>query len=155
MSFEEKMLLADLYLDEILKCFKVSNFEKKFYLKQKGILKIDIKGENLNFLVEDSGRVLNSLQYVIGLIVNGDYDNYLRIILDCENFRQKRDLYLKELSQKFVEIVLKKGQAITLEPMNPYERRLVHSYVSEYFGVYTKSIGKEPNRSVVIYKEKK
>ncbi len=113
MSFEEKILLADLYLDEILKCFKVSNFEKKFYLKQKGILKIEIKGENLNFLVEDSGRVLNSLQYVIGLIVNGDYDNYLRIILDCENFRQKRDLYLKELSQKFVEIVLKKGQAIT------------------------------------------
>ena len=115
------------------------------------MLYVELKGEDLNFLVENGGIVLNSLQYIIVLIVNNYFKSHIKIVLDYENFREKRNEFLKELVLKISKNVLKQKKAVTLEPMNPFERRLIHFYAGEVEGIYSKSVGKEPKRSVVIY----
>ena len=137
-------------LKNILSFFLVFNFEQEFFFKE-DVLYVELKGEDLNFLVENGGIVLNSLQYIIVLIVNNYFKSHIKIVLDYENFREKRNEFLKELVLKISKNVLKQKKAVTLEPMNPFERRLIHFYAGEVEGIYSKSVGKEPKRSVVIY----
>lgn len=138
------------FLQNILSFFLVFEFEQEFCFKE-DVLHIKLKGKNLNFLIKDSGVLLNSLQYITVLIVNNYFKSHIKIVLDYENFREKRNEFLKELALKVSKNVLKQKKLVTLEPMNPFERRLIHFYVGELEGVYSKSVGKEPKRTVVIY----
>lgn len=113
-------------------------------------VKIDISGEDIGILIGRRGETLDSMQYLTNLVVNKEKDNYKRVILDIENYRAKREDVLKSLAQKMADKVLRYRKNITLDPMNPYERRIIHAYLQNVDGVETTSIGEEPNRKVVI-----
>lgn len=116
---------------------------------------INITGEDAGVLIGHHGDTLDSLQYLTSLAANkrGGEDkehNFTRISVDIENYRQKREETLNRLAKRMASKVLKYRKSITLEPMNPYERRIIHSQIQEIDGVTTMSIGTENNRRVVI-----
>jgi spoIIIJ-associated protein len=111
---------------------------------------IKITGDNIGILIGRRGETLDSLQYLTSLVVNKNKQNYKRVIIDIENYRQKRKETLIKLANKLAERVVKYKKSITLEPMNPYERRIIHSSLQNHKYVETHSIGDEPNRKVMI-----
>ena len=111
---------------------------------------LDIEGDNLGVVIGRRGETLDSLQYLAILAGNRGEENYCRLSVDCCGYREKRRETLEALALKTAKKVLKAGRRITLEPMNPYERRIIHSKVSEVEGVSSRSIGEEPFRKVVI-----
>ena len=96
------------------------------------------------------GEVLDSLQSLAGAVANIGNKNYVRVVVDCENYREKREETLIGLAKKLADKAVRQGRDISLEPMNPYERRVIHSTLADSETVTTKSEGKEPNRFVVI-----
>jgi len=115
-------------------------------------LKIDVVGNNLGVLIGHRGETLDALQYLTSLVVNKGSDYYKRIYLDAENYRQKRETALKKLAGKLAKKVLDTNRRVRLEPMNPYERRVIHATLQDYPKIKTYSKGEEPNRNVVIEK---
>lgn len=112
---------------------------------------ITIQGNDLGFLIGKHGETLDAIQYITGLVVNQiDNDGYYRINVDCGNFREKREQSLIDLANKLASQVIKTGRNVTLEPMNPYERRIIHSTCQNIKDIASASVGVEPNRCVVI-----
>lgn len=111
---------------------------------------ITLEGENLAVLIGHHGETLDALQYLASLTSNRSDGDYYRVTLDCGNYRVKREATLQGLAAKIADKVKKSGRSQILEPMNPYERRIIHAVVSEIPGVSSKSKGDEPNRRVVI-----
>lgn len=122
-------------------------------LKQNSLF-IDMAGKEMALLIGRRGQTLDSLQYLVSLVVNKERDEYLRVILDTENYRQKRKDTLEKLAFKLANRAKKIKKDITLEPMNPYERRIIHSALQNNKFVSTKSEGDEPYRKVVIFLNK-
>ncbi len=114
-------------------------------------LNINMIGEDMAILIGKRGQTLDSLQYLVSLVVNKDRESYLRVILDTENYRAKRKETLESLADKLALKVKKSRKNVILEPMNPYERRIIHSTLQNNPNVSTKSEGDEPYRKVVIY----
>ena len=118
---------------------------------------IDITGEGAGVLIGHHGDTLDSLQYLANLAankrVNGVKPSYVKIAVDAENYRAKREATLRDLARKMADKVLKQKRSVMLEPMNPYERRIIHSEIQNIEGVSTNSIGSENNRKIVIYLE--
>lgn len=115
---------------------------------------IDMSGKEMALLIGRRGQTLDSLQYLVSLVINKDRDEYLRVILDTENYRQKRKDTLEKLAFKLANRAKKIKKDITLEPMNPYERRIIHSALQNNKFVSTRSEGDEPYRKVVIFLNK-
>lgn len=111
---------------------------------------ITLSGEDLGVIIGRRGETLDALQYLASLVANKGDDNYFRISIDSGDYRAKREDTLKELARRMAASAIKRGRNVTLEPMNPYERRIIHATVSEIEGVGSKSVGEEPNRRVVI-----
>jgi len=115
---------------------------------------IRIKGDQAGVLIGHHGDTLDALQYLVNLAANkkeeGLSRNYTKIFLDIENYRDKREETLKNLARRMAAKVLKNRRSVTLEPMNPYERRIIHSEIQNIEGVTTISVGVENNRRVVI-----
>ena len=111
---------------------------------------IDLKTENSSAVIGYRGEVLDSLQCLAGAIYNSDKDDFIKVVVDCENYRDKREKTLISLADKLANKAVKTGRKVTLEPMNPFERRIIHSALSDFEGVKTESEGKEPNRYVAI-----
>lgn len=109
-----------------------------------------ITGKDSGIIIGRRGETLDALQYLTSLVVNRDKEEYKRITIDIENYRQKREETLVRLANKLAERVIKYRKNVTLEPMNPYERRIIHSSLQNNKMVETYSIGDEPNRKVVI-----
>lgn len=119
-------------------------------------LNITMSGENMGILIGRRGDTLDALQYLTSLIVNKGKDNFTKINLDTENYREKRNEALCILARKMAGRVIKTGKNSTLEAMNPNERRIIHAALQDHKSVYTFSIGDEPNRKIVIaLKDKK
>ncbi len=120
-----------------------------------GELLIDITGEGSGMLIGHHGDTLDALQYLLNLAANrreeGEKREYLKVTLDIEGYRAKREETLRALARKQADKVLKYKRSVMLEPMNPYERRIIHSEVQTIKGVSTNSIGSENNRKIVIY----
>jgi len=114
-------------------------------------LNINMIGEDMAILIGKRGQTLDSLQYLVSLVVNKERDDYLRVVLDTENYRAKRKETLESLAEKLASKVKKSRKNVILEPMNPYERRIIHSALQNNPNVSTKSEGDEPYRKVVIY----
>ncbi|MBF4695440.1 RNA-binding cell elongation regulator Jag/EloR [Fusibacter ferrireducens] len=114
-------------------------------------LSINMEGEDMAILIGKRGQTLDSLQYLISLVVNKNRDEYVRVVLDTENYRMKRKETLENLAGKLAFKVKKSRKNVILEPMNPYERRIIHSALQNNPFVSTKSEGDEPFRKVVIY----
>ncbi|HOQ36804.1 MAG TPA: RNA-binding cell elongation regulator Jag/EloR [Acetivibrio sp.] len=111
---------------------------------------IKIEGEDIGIVIGRRGETLDSLQYLTSLVVNKSKENYKRVVIDIENYRQKREETLVKLANKLADRVMKYKKNITLEPMNPYERRVIHSSLQNHKYVQTYSVGDEPNRKVII-----
>ena len=116
---------------------------------------ICVNGEGAGVLIGHHGETLDSIQYLANLAANkkvaGEKREYCRITLDVENYRLKREETLRALARHKAEKVLRYRKSVMLEPMNPYERRIIHSEVQKIEGVSTNSIGSENNRKVVLY----
>ena len=114
-------------------------------------IRIDLVGPNMGLLIGYRGETLDSLQYLVSLVVNKNHDEeYKRVILDTENYRAKREETLKRLASKIAYKVRVSGRVLKLEPMNPYERRIIHSTLQNDSYIYTFSEGEEPYRRVVV-----
>ena len=114
-----------------------------------------VSGKGLGSLIGRHGDVLDSLQYLASLAANRVYDGFYRMTLDVEGYREKREETLRRLAQKQAEKVLKFKRSFALEPMNPYERRIIHTEIQKIAGVATYSIGQDTERRIVICLEGK
>lgn len=113
-------------------------------------LDIELKGEDMGVLIGKRGQTLDSLQYLISLVANKNSDNYLRIKLDTEDYRKRRKETLENLAHNIAYKVKRTRRQVSLEPMNPYERRVIHSALQNDKYVITHSEGEEPYRRVVV-----
>ena len=120
-------------------------------VEEKSVVKINLTGPNMGLLIGYRGETLDSLQYLVSLIVNkGHETEYKRVVLDTENYRLKREDTLRKLASRIAYKVRKTGKVVKLEPMNPYERRIIHSALQNDMYVKTFSEGDEPYRRVVV-----
>ena len=122
---------------------------------ENGEKRISISGESAAILIGHHGETLDSLQYLASLAANkridGKKEEYTKISVDVEGYRAKREETLRALARKMAGKVLKYKKSVMLEPMNPYERRIIHSEIQNIEGVSTNSIGSENNRKIVIF----
>lgn len=121
----------------------------KTNFKDKQLL-VDLKGDDIGILIGKRGQTLDSLQYLVNLVVNKGNAPYVSITLDTENYRQRRKETLENLALNLAKKVKHTGKKVVLEPMNPYERRIIHSSLQNDKYVSTYSEGEEPYRNVVI-----
>lgn len=117
---------------------------------EESILKVDMSGRGMGMLIGRRGETLDALQYLTSLVINNDKNEYTKVMLDTENYRVKREDTLRHLAARLADKVQKSGRRVVLEPMNPYERRILHATLQDYEKVYTYSEGEEPYRSVVV-----
>lgn len=115
-----------------------------------GNVLVNMQGDTLGILIGRRGETLDALQYLTSLIVNKGSEEYIRVTLDTENYRAKREEALTRLANRMANRAVKTGRKVVLEPMNPYERRILHSALQANEAVTTHSEGEEPNRHVVI-----
>jgi len=113
-------------------------------------LNVEMSGDHMGLVIGKRGDTLDALQYLTSLVVNHESDDRVRVVLDTENYREKRQKSLSTLSQRLADKVARTGRKHTLEPMNPYERRIIHSSLQSNDKVTTYSVGEEPFRRVVI-----
>ena len=115
-------------------------------------LRLSIEAETMGLLIGRRGETLDAMQYLVSLIANKNRkeEGYIRVTLDTEGYRSRREETLTRLARKNATRVRQTGQAVSMEPMNPYERRILHSALQGFTGVTTHSEGEEPNRHVVI-----
>jgi len=128
------------------------NVKAEIHIKEENNeININLVGPNMGVLIGYRGETLDSLQYLLSLVVNKNHDEtYKRVILDTVNYRQNRQETLKKLALKMGDKVRINGKTLKLEPMNPYERRVIHSTLQNNAYVTTHSEGEEPYRRVVI-----
>ncbi len=117
---------------------------------EEGNVRVDMFGDTLGILIGRRGETLDALQYLTSLYVNKGGDDYIRVTLDTENYRAKREEALRRLANRMANRAIKTGRKVVMEPMNPYERRILHSALQQNDAVTTHSEGEEPNRHVVI-----
>ncbi|MDD2447993.1 MAG: protein jag [Tissierellia bacterium] len=143
--------IADKFIQEVLKHMKI---EGTNLIKKNGstlnVEITDISSSDLGILIGKRGNTLDSIQYLLSLVINKDRDEYLRVIIDSEGYRPKREETLKRLAKKMAEKARIGRIPVKLEPMNPYERRIIHSTLQNFEGVNTYSEGEDPFRRVVI-----
>lgn len=120
------------------------------YEAESGCLSIDLKGDDMGVLIGKRGQTLDSLQYLTSLVVNKEQKDYIRIKLDTEDYRRRRKETLENLAKNIASKVKKTGKKVVLEPMNPYERRIIHSALQPNRYVETYSDGNEPYRHIVV-----
>lgn len=113
-------------------------------------LEVNLSGGEMGILIGKRGQTLDSLQYLVSLVVNKESEDYLRVKLDTENYRERRKETLETLAKNIAYKVKRTRRSVSLEPMNPYERRIIHSALQNDKYVFTRSEGEEPFRHVVI-----
>jgi len=115
-----------------------------------GLINIRLTGDDVGIIIGRRGETLDALQYLLSLVINRYTLDYTRVILDVADYRKKRAETLQRLARRVAEKVSRTRRNITLEAMNPYERRIIHSSLQEFPNINTQSVGEEPNRKVVI-----
>lgn len=126
------------------------NIEYK-YNAEDNALEMNLSGDEMGVLIGKRGQTLDSLQYLTSLVVNRSGEHYIRVKLDTENYRERRKETLEALAKNIAYKVRRTKRSVSLEPMNPYERRIIHSALQSDNFVMTKSEGEEPYRHVVVF----
>ncbi len=142
------------YCDKLFEAMKVETEVHISFNEEENVMDIDLEGPDMGILIGKRGQTLDALQYLISLFVNKESEAYIRVKLDTENYRDRRKVTLEKLARKIASSVKRTRRAIPLEPMNPYERRIIHSALQNDRYVCTKSEGEEPYRKVVIMLKK-
>lgn len=114
------------------------------------VVTMQLSGEKMAVLIGKRGQTLNSLQYLTQLVVNRHSNHYLQVVIDAENYREKRKETLKQLAGKVAQQAIRTSKDVPLEPMPSYERKIIHAALAEFKEIKTYSIGEEPNRHLVI-----
>ena len=118
------------------------------------VINVDLKGDDMGVLIGKRGQTLDSLQHLVSLVINKHSEEYIRVKLDTENYRERRKETLEQLAKNIAYKVKRTRRPASLEPMNPYERRIIHSALQDDKFVYTKSEGEDPFRHVVVLPKK-
>ena len=137
------------YIKEILVALGHGDAEVS-YSQKDGMIVLQLSGEDMGSVVGRRGDNLDAMQYLASLVANRSEGSYVRVVLDIDDYRSKREASLRAYARKTATQAVRNQRSITLEAMNPYERRIVHSTVQTVSGATSKSIGSEPNRRVVI-----
>lgn len=111
---------------------------------------VDIRGRESGTIIGKRGQTLDAIQYLTSLVVNKDRDDYVRVVVDAENYREKRERTLERLAERLADKVVKTKRSVKLEPMNPYERKVIHATLQQNPRVTTRSEGQDPYRRVII-----
>ena len=152
---EEILSTAREFTTKILETLELENIIEMEL--EENTLHINVNGDEnrLGILIGKRGVTLDSIQYILNLIVNKKSSRYIRVSLDSSGYREKRKETLTNLAEKMAKKVIKTGRSVRLEPMNSYERKIIHTALQDFEGVLTHSEGKDPFRKVVIQKERK
>lgn len=140
---------AEKFLKDIFDAMKLE-VSVSAKMAEDNTLNVNLEGGSMGIVIGKRGDTLDSLQYLTSLVVNHESDDYIKVSIDTENYREKRTEALLALSNRLADKVAKNGKRFTLEPMNPYERRVIHANLQDDERVTTYSIGSEPYRKVVI-----
>ena len=140
---KKKETLEDRAIDFLSQVFDAMNEEECE-------MNIDLSGEDMGILIGKRGQTLDSLQYLVSLVVNKKSENYVRVKLDTENYRERRKETLETLAKNIAYKVKRTKRSVSLEPMNPYERRIIHAALQNDKYVTTRSEGEDPFRHVII-----
>lgn len=138
------------FLDDVFKAMNMVVVVKVNYDESEKTMDIELSGDEMGVLIGKRGQTLDSLQYLVSLVVNKDMEDYIRVKVDTENYRQRRRETLENLAKNISFKVKRSKRAVSLEPMNPYERRIIHSALQNDKYVTTHSEGNEPFRHVVV-----
>lgn len=149
---EEKTIdmIANEFLTDVFKAMNIPVVINMKYDDIDKMLDIDLSGEDMGLLIGKRGQTLDSLQYLVSLVVNKGKEDYIRVKLDTEDYRQRRKATLENLAKNIAFKVKRTKRPVSLEPMNPYERRIIHSALQNDRYVTTHSEGNEPYRKVVV-----
>ena len=150
-DYAPKTKIAIDYILSILAAMEIQA-EIKVYQNEKGAV-INIDSDSNGTIIGRRGDTLDAIQYLSSMIANKGDREYFRITIDCFGYREKRKVTLQQLAEKVAKSVLRTGRSQPLEPMNPYERRVIHSAISKIDGVSSRSVGDEPYRKIVISSE--
>lgn len=149
----KKETVADKAMNFLRQIFEAMHMEVSItaaFNEEEQELSMNLEGEDMGILIGKRGQTLDSLQYLVSLIVNKDTEGYIRVKLDTENYRERRKDTLETLSKNIAYKVKRTKRPVSLEPMNPYERRIIHSALQGNRYVETYSEGNEPYRHVVV-----
>ena len=146
---------ASQFLDSVFRAMELPVDLTIEYDAETGSLNVNMEGEDMGILIGKRGQTLDSLQYLTSLVVNKDQKNYVRVKLDTEDYRRRRKETLENLAKNIANKVRRSGKPVSLEAMNPYERRIIHSALQANPYVSTYSEGNEPYRHVVVVPKKK
>ncbi|MGF6990635.1 spoIIIJ-associated protein [Lachnospiraceae bacterium PM6-15] len=138
------------FVKDVLASMNMDDVEVTYTVDSDNILCIDMAGKNMGILIGKRGQTLDSLQYLANRVANKAQEGYVRVKLDTEDYRRRRKETLENLARNIASKVKKTRKPFSLEPMNPYERRIIHSYLQGDDRVATHSEGNEPYRKVVI-----
>ncbi|HIV90181.1 MAG TPA: protein jag [Candidatus Eisenbergiella stercoravium] len=141
---------AKAFLDDVFTAMNMTVLVEVSFDEEEKVMDIELKGDDMGVLIGKRGQTLDSLQYLVSLVVNRDSDDYIRVKVDTENYRKRRKETLENLAKNIAYKVKRTKRSVSLEPMNPYERRIIHSALQNDKFVTTHSEGEEPFRHVVV-----
>lgn len=141
---------AKQFLNSVFEAMNLTVVVNIKYDEMDNSMDIDLSGDEMGVLIGKRGQTLDSLQYLVSLVVNKESENYIRVKVDTENYRQRRKETLENLAKNIAYKVKRTKRPVSLEPMNPYERRIIHSALQNDKYVTTHSEGDEPFRRVVV-----
>ena len=141
---------AKTFLRDVFEAMKLEVVVNIKYDEAERNMDIDLSGDDMGVLIGKRGQTLDSLQYLVSLVVNKDEENYIRVKVDTENYRERRKETLENLAKNIAYKVKRTKKSVSLEPMNPYERRIIHSALQNDKYVSTHSEGEEPFRRVIV-----
>ena len=142
--------IAKIFLNDVFQAMNMTVVINAEYKEEEKELFIDVSGDDMGVLIGKRGQTLDSLQYLVSLIVNNESTDYIRVKVDTENYRKRRQDTLENLAKNIAFKVKRTKRTVSLEPMNPYERRIIHSALQNDKFVTTHSEGDEPFRHVVV-----
>lgn len=138
------------FLNKLFSCMGIEVELVIGYKEEEGEMDIELKGEDMGLLIGKRGQTLDSIQYLTSLVANKDLEDYVKIKMDTENYRQRRKETIENLAKNIAGKVKKTRKPMHLEPMNPYERRIIHAVLQNDKYIETYSEGEEPFRKVVV-----
>ena len=141
---------ARIFLNDVFAAMNMTVAVDVAYDEESGQMDIDLSGDEMGVLIGKRGQTLDSLQYLVSLVVNKGSEDYIRVKVDTENYRKRRKDTLENLAKNIAYKVKRTRRPVALEPMNPYERRIIHSALQNDRYVTTHSEGEEPFRHVVV-----
>ena len=150
---EEKPAVED-FLSKVFSAMGVKAEAEINFDEEEKTMNINLIGDDMGILIGKRGQTLDSLQYLVSLVANKDSDTYIKVKLDTENYRERRKETLEKLAKNIANKVRRTRHSVALEPMNPYERRIIHSVLQNNKFVETHSEGEEPYRKVIVSMKK-